>query len=118
MRASLLAVVLLSGLTAGCKSELKDAQKLVASKLKDPGSAQFRNVRKGTYGRICGEVNGKNSYGGYTGFSNFSVNGSIVLMDDDLPYGEWTVYCGMAEVYKNDPEGRAKLLKMDADRLR
>jgi hypothetical protein len=46
----------------------------VRNQLKDPGSAQFRNVRVVPYknGRVvCGEVNGKNSYGGYVGFTPF-----------------------------------------------
>jgi predicted RNA-binding Zn-ribbon protein involved in translation (DUF1610 family) len=51
--------------------------------LKDPNSAQFRNVKiakirenvnepKESYA-ICGEVNAKNGFGGYTGFSGFVV---------------------------------------------
>ena len=46
--------------------------------LKDPGSAQFRNLYFGYDKRfgnaLCGEVNAKNSYGGYTGFSPFAVS--------------------------------------------
>jgi hypothetical protein len=45
----------------------------------DPASAQFRDVRMVTVTlangsqetRVCGEVNGKNRMGGYTGFSMF-----------------------------------------------
>lgn len=44
--------------------------------LKDPSSAQFRNVKygKGVPGAwpMCGEFNAKNSYGGYVGFQRFS----------------------------------------------
>lgn len=51
--------------------------------LKDPNSAQFRNVKiakirenvnepKESYA-ICGEVNAKNGFGGYTGFKGFVV---------------------------------------------
>ena len=46
--------------------------------LKDPAAAQFRNVR--TYGDgtgtyvVCGMVNGKNSFGGYTGFQPFRAS--------------------------------------------
>jgi len=42
--------------------------------LKDPDSAKFRNVRFVKYNArtvVCGEVNAKNSYGGYVGFENF-----------------------------------------------
>lgn len=44
--------------------------------LKDPSSAQFRNLRMviGKGGAaLCGEINGKNSYGGYIGFQPFAV---------------------------------------------
>jgi hypothetical protein len=52
------------------------AKVVVASGLKDPDSAQFRNifVRQGKTKRaICGEVNAKNSYGGYIGYRTFTV---------------------------------------------
>lgn len=42
--------------------------------LKDPSSAQFRNVRIVSWGSekvVCGEINAKNSYGGYVGFKRF-----------------------------------------------
>jgi hypothetical protein len=50
----------------------KDA---VRAKLKDPDSAQFQNVRfhenKDGVPMTCGEVNSKNSFGGYGGFQKF-----------------------------------------------
>jgi hypothetical protein len=53
---------------------LSAAQESLKQSLKDPSSAQFRNVRLVTFGSgkvICGEVNAKNSYGGYVGFKRF-----------------------------------------------
>ncbi len=53
---------------------IEAAKKSLADTLKDPSSAQFRNVRFVEYLDgvvICGEVNGKNSYGGYVGFKDF-----------------------------------------------
>lgn len=65
------------------------AERLVADKLKDPSSAQFRNSStcfKGHWGANpflgmktefgwmqMGEVNGKNSFGGYVGFRPYRV---------------------------------------------
>lgn len=47
--------------------------------LKDPASAQFRDLyvsRSSTDGlTLCGEVNAKNSYGGYVGFNRFFSSG-------------------------------------------
>jgi len=49
------------------------AQSLVKGRLKDPDSAQFRNVRRLPDGDICGEVNSKNGFGGYVGFQHFWI---------------------------------------------
>lgn len=54
-------------------------QEAVESKLKDPGSAEFRNVRFSDRGGVpmsCGEVNSKNSFGGYIGFQKYVSGGS------------------------------------------
>lgn len=54
------------------KAEIKDS-------LKDPSSAQFKDVRvvKVKEGKlVCGQVNGKNSYGGYGGFKYFLASPS------------------------------------------
>lgn len=57
------------------EQELIDATiEVTRNQLKDPLSAQFRKVRVVPYGNgkvVCGEVNGKNSYGGYVGFKPF-----------------------------------------------
>ena len=64
------------------------AERTIANSLKDPSSAQFRNSQcfKGHWGSVPvlgmgvefgwvqkGEVNGKNSYGGYVGFRPYQV---------------------------------------------
>ena len=52
---------------------LHTARAAVELKLTDPGSAQFRNVRRADMFTVCGEVNAKNQMGGYTGFTAFRV---------------------------------------------
>ena len=51
------------------------------AKLKDSKAAEFRNVffHRGADGipMTCGEVNSKNSFGGYTGFQKFVSGGSV-----------------------------------------
>lgn len=53
------------------------AQKVASASLRDPASAQFRNVRvvaqKDGRNAVCGEINGRNAYGGYAGFHGFYV---------------------------------------------
>ncbi|AZV00286.1 peptidoglycan-binding protein [Paracoccus kondratievae] len=51
---------------------VKDA---VGDGLKDPFSAQYRNFRILPSGRICGEVNAKNTYGAYVGWTTFITHG-------------------------------------------
>lgn len=93
------------------KELIKTAENFIAYSLKDPDSAKFRNVfvkkveNKAPNGKpirlaVCGEVNGVNSFGAYSGYSNFAVSalgstpkGGI----DDGPrayaYGFANVFC-------------------------
>ncbi|MFC0634344.1 hypothetical protein [Brevundimonas balnearis] len=61
------------------------AEATVAAQLRDPSSAQFRAVEviEQPDGRsvVCGEVNGKNAYGGYAGFTRFVVDGARVELE-------------------------------------
>lgn len=71
-----------------------EARGAVSRSLKDPGSAQFQNVRARSVTNlrgepmqvVCGEVNAKNSLGGYTGFAPFiyddKTRGARVLGPD------------------------------------
>ncbi len=57
-------------------SQVAVVQMLVKQQMKDPESAQFRNwhyvkASKSLPATVCGEVNGKNSFNGYTGFRHF-----------------------------------------------
>jgi hypothetical protein len=67
-------------LTAAAKSN-------IAAKLKDPASAQFRSLflsakeiesggKTYTMHTLCGELNAKNSFGGYQGFRRFAASPS------------------------------------------
>lgn len=86
-------VVVLGFGLIGCSGVEKETISSVKSSLKDPDSAQFQNVKG-----YCGEVNAKNSYGGYTGFKRFiSVDGNTVIEsdeDDPLEFAlGWEAYC-------------------------
>lgn len=82
-----------TAMLAGCEpsvSEIDKAKDAVAEKLRDPSSAKFRNVkggeRRGLYS-VCGEVNGKNAYGAYSGYERFITNneGSAVYLESQWP---------------------------------
>lgn len=52
------------------------AQEFVKSLLSDPSSAEFRNQNG-----FCGEVNSKNSFGGFTGFRRFMASEQLVALE-------------------------------------
>ncbi len=75
---------------------VKVAERVIANTLKDPAAAQFRHspCLKGAWGSAPllgmkaafgwmqrGEVNGKNSYGGYVGFKSYQalINDGVVV---------------------------------------
>lgn len=49
--------------------------------LKDPDSARFRKVCMTKDGVVFGKVNGKNSFGAYTGYRDFVVLGNLAAID-------------------------------------
>ena len=69
---------------------IEAGKKAVADRMLDPKTAEFRNLRAYVDEKnevLCGEVNGKNLYGAYTGFKYFAAN-RISLTDKDL----WFIY--------------------------
>ena len=80
-----------AGETAASTALVVKARRAVAETLKDAPSARFRLVRKGNDRdrvRVCGEVNSKNGFGGYTGFQKFvyfSDTGETFILDEDSP---------------------------------
>lgn len=76
-------------------------QDRIKGRLKDPASAEFRNTFiSNAIGApvVCGEVNAKNGFGGYTGFQRFISGGSIQVIEADMAAGEmdktWSQVCG------------------------
>lgn len=72
-----------------------DLKEAVLSRLKDPNSANFKDLQVLEGGRaLCGLVNAKNSYGGYTGFKLFVADAEGVYWQGD---GSSKVDIGKAE---------------------
>jgi hypothetical protein len=70
---------------------LPRARALIADKLRDPSSAQFRNERFTASGNLCGELNSKNGAGGYVGFRRFiSMGPDANYLEAEGPIGEWS----------------------------
>lgn len=72
---------------AGCKPSdsqlIKIGQDKLAENLKDPASAQFKGMffhpdssqsGSNASGYVCGELNGKNSYGAYVGYERVYIH--------------------------------------------
>ncbi len=63
---------------------LRAAKRSITHSFKDPDSALFRDLyisNKGTP-TLCGEVNAKNSYGGYVGYKRFFYNRAVSGRED------------------------------------
>lgn len=93
MQRSFIVATLCVAVSACGMSTTSQAEEAVRERLKDPTSAQFRNVRKeGDY--VCGEVNAKNGLGGYGDYSDFAFNprtGETAIRDygnESLRYNE------------------------------
>ena len=70
------------------KTTIQQAKQIIIKSSKDPSSVRFGEVFKGhdKTGKerfICGYVNAKNSYGGYTGMKKFGIyNGEIAFSEE------------------------------------
>lgn len=70
---------LLALLLIGCGEPFEAETKAVRNALEDPESARFKELRRGSLkGSVCGKVNAKNAYGGYSGFVGFSVHNGVL----------------------------------------
>lgn len=83
MLAFIFAAALAASSTAPADAEragIERAQSLIAVKLKDPEAARFKDVEfNPETGVACGQVNTKNSFGGYVGYQDFIVKGDFAL---------------------------------------
>lgn len=72
---------------AGEEKVIDEALASARHGMKDPDAAQFRNVRLVAYNGghvVCGEVNGKNSYGAYVGYTPFVAStANAQIYDED-----------------------------------
>lgn len=65
----------------------------IKQRLKDPDSAEFRGMFFADVSApvACGEVNSKNSFGGYTGYKRFVTGNSpdLTFVETDMDAGEF-----------------------------
>ncbi|WES69663.1 hypothetical protein [Superficieibacter sp. HKU1] len=91
------------------KADFIAAQSEVRNLMKDPDSTTFRNLRGIINSQgvkyVCGEVNAKNSYGGYVGYKPFAFKDGHVSIDGDYRTSEDLEFfslsgCGGADLEK------------------
>lgn len=92
-----------TGISADTRQQvwILETQDGVRQRLKDPSSAEFRNSRFVDFEGIpivCGEVNGKNSFGAYGGFQHFIASGTeLAFLENDMEASEfrtaWNKMC-------------------------
>jgi hypothetical protein len=81
-------------------SGMGKATKAAAEALKDPASAKFRHVvSMQENAGYCGEVNAKNSYGGYVGYRKFYVIGTTDAYFDNTDTEAFSSFPTMWEKY-------------------
>lgn len=76
----------------------KNAMNIISASLKDPESVRWQNVflADSRLQTLCGEVNAKNSYGGYTGFKRFYYSSKeLNAIEDQGTYGEKDLFLPM-----------------------
>jgi hypothetical protein len=74
----------------------------IKSEMLDSESARFRNLEirgEDDAKYVCGEVNGKNRFGGYTGFQGFIANAASVHSLAE-PQGENVFTADLTEAYR------------------
>jgi hypothetical protein len=82
---------------------ISNGQQSIKTQLKDPESATFRNVHFYSGGGtpvVCGEVNARNGFGGYTGFERFVAAGTVIAAVESQVEGGlgpvWDKFCKKA----------------------
>ncbi|HTF44913.1 MAG TPA: hypothetical protein VK641_13475 [Terriglobales bacterium] len=95
------------GETVQVRDDREVAMRQVRNGMKDPDSAQFRDVfQREEF--VCGYVNAKNGFGAYVGFSRFRyVSGDVLLeanTDSLWFWKEWEKYCLGTDKAKVDAE--------------
>jgi hypothetical protein len=77
------------------------SQDAVRKRLKDPDSAKFEDVFFSTFeghAVVCGRVNSKSGFGGYTGSQGFIASGDLItVLEEEMAPGEfgrsWGLFC-------------------------
>lgn len=115
-------ISLLVALAACSPAAVKDAQKAVLNGLRDPASAQFKDVKvcASDGSIVVGEINAKNGLGGYAGFETFFFEAGRVVFASDRYFTQLSRRCyGRAPATEDSSNAQsiADALEESADNL-
>jgi hypothetical protein len=110
-----MAVALTLALSA-CNSQVSDAQKALAREMKDEKSARFRDTytltrtttEGGTLRVVCGEINSKNGYGAYGGYSRFAYLAEH-SRPKKVPVGARAIFAEKTHLLEEDEGAKARV---------
>lgn len=73
--------------------QLENAAKAaIGRQMKDPESVKLRGVSvRWLHGvaAVCGEFDAKNSFGGYTGYTEFVRLGTTLFLEEEVSFRQW-----------------------------
>jgi hypothetical protein len=111
----LIALIIIGVSLAGCKPSEKKAlelsEKEITINLKDPDSAKFRFVRlakledakdNSMNSIVCGQINSKNGFGAYTGFTRFIV--ALTMTPKGFFSDSVTYNVALSKIFDSDSE--------------
>lgn len=80
------------------------AKRVVSDAFKDPDSVRYRDmyISNKTVPTLCGELNSKNSYGGYVGYKRFFYNRVVSAVYSNDSSEEIRRYAKLEAIYCND----------------
>lgn len=95
IRDLILGLVAAAVVLGGCTQEYKlkrEAERSIRSAMKDPDAAKVSVKQVDTdLGIVCGQVNGKNSFGAYAGARGFCFRGGVAAVEGEDPaYFQWS----------------------------
>ena len=110
MKRQVESTLLLCFLAACGNANVGAAKKAIESRVADPAGVQYKEVTAYSEGVVCGELNQKNSTGGYDGFKDFIYNGMDEgLLNLDPSPSERSILCN------NNAKKRISFLQREVD---